>query len=684
MFTNSSNWSPREDQLKDEARNVIDRIRICTAETIDNIENNDKYKIINRKIDAFPARYEKMIRLNDADNLTREERDSLLALGRNRELLIKPADKGGATVLMNKENYIREAERQLKNDKYYKKLEVPIYTENVPRIQRILSEMLEQEFISKDQYAYLTGPTEIKNRTFYLLPKIHKKPETWPQPGKMPEGRPIVSDVNSETYRISELIDHYINPLATKHETYIKNTYDFIEKVRNYAVENNYLLVTGDVTALYTNMNIDRSIECVRKAFNENKQINRPDKHILDLLEISMKYNDFEFAGNFYLQTMGTAMGKRFAPGLANLYLLEFDRMAKNGFRMKPLLFFRYLDDIFFLWPGDVTSLKEFEVYLNSIIPDIKVTLEYSQKEINFLDTTIFIADSKLQTKVFFKPTDTHQLLHKSSFHPKHTFKGLLKSQIIRFKRICSFKSDFDDTCKILFAVLKHRGYGLREMRTTKNDIWFNYCEKTKSTEQDQLIPIILDFCSVGQQLGRNFKDLLGKEKCFKDQKLVLAFKNSKNIRQLLVRSKLETCKQGAFRTCGQHNCKTCRVHATDSIKIQSYNFKQDFNITDNITCSSSNLIYLITCRKCCLQYVGETGRTLRDRLNDHRSAIKQHKNTPIGLHFNTTNHSILDLKIVGIELNKDNNETHRKNREKFWQKTLGTCYPKGLNGLPT
>jgi len=87
-----------------------------------------------------------------------------------------------------------------------------------------------------------------------------------------------------------------------------------------------------------------------------------------------MKYNDFEFNDKHYLQIMGTAMGKRFAPALANLYLLDFDKAAKNDFKIKPLLFFRYLDDIFFLWPGDVASLKEYESFLRSTIPDIKIS----------------------------------------------------------------------------------------------------------------------------------------------------------------------------------------------------------------------------------------------------------------------------------------------------------------------
>ena len=55
---------------------------------------------------------------------------------------------------------------------------------------------------------------------------------------------------------------------------------------------------------------------------------------------------------------------------------------------------------------------------------------------------------------MYFKPTDIHQLLDKTSFHPKHTFSGILKSQITRFYRICSEPSEFENliylyTCNI-------------------------------------------------------------------------------------------------------------------------------------------------------------------------------------------------------------------------------------------
>lgn len=51
-------------------------------------------------------------------------------------------------------------------------------------------------------------------RLFYLLPKIHKPREKWTVPGLIPTGRSIVSDFGSESYRVAEYIDYYINPLS--------------------------------------------------------------------------------------------------------------------------------------------------------------------------------------------------------------------------------------------------------------------------------------------------------------------------------------------------------------------------------------------------------------------------------------------------------------------------------------
>ena len=65
----------------------------------------------------------------------------------------------------------------------------------------------------------------------------------------------------------------------------------------------------------------------------------------------------------------------------------------------------------------------------------------------HFLDTVVykgkrFKETGTFDTKVYFKPTDTLELLHNKSHHPNHTFKGLIKSQILRYVRICNNKQD--------------------------------------------------------------------------------------------------------------------------------------------------------------------------------------------------------------------------------------------------
>jgi len=221
----------------------------------------------------------------------------------------------------------------------------------------------------------------------------------------MPEGRPIVSDYSSESYHISEYIESFLTPLSVLHPAYLKNTYDFVDKIQNTNIPDSHLLVTGDITSLYTNMNIDRILKTVEEIFDKYPDNSRPSLEILKLLEITLKGNDFAFNNEFYLQTCGTAMGKKYAPALANIYLQYFDFMAMNGFRIKPSFYKRYLDDIIMIWPGTTEDLKEYNIFLNNLIPDITVTLKSHEKQIDFLDTTVYRSQEnncKLLTKVFF------------------------------------------------------------------------------------------------------------------------------------------------------------------------------------------------------------------------------------------------------------------------------------------
>lgn len=106
--------------------------------------------------------------------------------------------------------------------------------------------------------------------------------------------------------------------------------------------------------------------------------------------------------------------------------MAEWERRALDKFPNKPLVYLTYLEDIFGIWTHDEAEFKTFWNILNTHQNCIKLTAETSYDEINFLDTTIFKRTRfsqvmKLYSKVYFKTTDTHQLLHTKSFHPKHS-----------------------------------------------------------------------------------------------------------------------------------------------------------------------------------------------------------------------------------------------------------------------
>ena len=87
------------------------------------------------------------------------------------------------------------------------------------------------------------------------------------------------------------------------------------------------------------------------------------------------------------------------------------------------------------------------------------------------------------------------------------------------------------------------------------------------------------------------------------------------------------------------------------------------------------NLIYLIECKKCTKQCIGETKRQLHERFGENRRSIQNHlqliKPTPVSAHFNQPGHSIDHLLLTPLEL------IHSK-RDSVRKRTWGTSYKQG------
>ena len=153
----------------------------------------------------------------------------------------------------------------------------------------------------------------------------------------------------------------------------------------------------------------------------------------------------------------------------------------------------------------------------------------------------------------------------------------------------------------------------------------------------------------------------------------VVAYKRSKSLRDILVRSKLETCRSTRARLGSKkckRNCTMC-AYTIVSSNHEVPHTKKSHKITSELDCESSNVIYRLTCSKCNnFLYIGETSRKACARFQEHRGYINQRiTSQPSGSHFTSAGHALSDIRIQVIEQVRPFDDFIRKARESFWIK---------------
>ena len=108
------------------------------------------------------------------DNLTSTERKALLSLRSRSNIVIKPVDKGSATVVMSRQDYLDRVMSHLQNEEYYLKLDEEPTSRYAQEITCLLTEMTDRQVIDKETFKYLR-PQDPRTSQFYILPKIHKE-----------------------------------------------------------------------------------------------------------------------------------------------------------------------------------------------------------------------------------------------------------------------------------------------------------------------------------------------------------------------------------------------------------------------------------------------------------------------------------------------------------------------------
>ena len=148
----------------------------------------------------------------------------------------------------------------------------------------------------------------------------------------------------------------------------------------------------------------------------------------------------------------------------ANIFMGTVESQILHRSVVKPLVWKRYIDDIFSIWNTNKDEVTQFMEQANSHHPTIKFTAEVSDTDTTFLDTSVYKSErfangSILDIKMHFKPTETFQYTHFSSSHPSGVNKGFIEGEALRLLWTNSSETTFKTAVSNFKTHLKERGY---------------------------------------------------------------------------------------------------------------------------------------------------------------------------------------------------------------------------------
>ena len=268
----------------------------------------------------------------------------------------------------------------------------------------------------------------------------------------------------------------------------------------------------------------------------------------------------------------------------------------------KPLVWLRYINDMFFVWTHGKESLTKFLDDFNRFHPNLKFTHEFSEKSVTFLDLNVNLSSGSITTDLHIKPTDRHLYLHFSSAHPDHTKRSIVYSQALRISRVCSFEEDFKRHTTRMKSWFLNRGYPSWLINKQMEKVKHSHLNHRKTAQKSQGVPLVITnhplFKTFGNIIRKHLNLLYMKEevkRVFTPCPMV-SFRGARKLSSYLVRAKLYPLERsvGSFK-CGKRRCQVCEnVCETDTFKSSVTN--KEYKINHKFNCNEKCLIYMLTC----------------------------------------------------------------------------------------
>lgn len=117
-------------------------------------------------------------------------------------------------------------------------------------------------------------------------------------------------------------MDIFLKPMVANLPSYIRDTKHILGTLSDITWERDMTVVTLVVTALYTSIKRDCGLKAIRKVLNTRSASTwEHTEMLITKIELILDYNVFLFKDKWFCQKQGMAMGSRFSPSYANLFM---------------------------------------------------------------------------------------------------------------------------------------------------------------------------------------------------------------------------------------------------------------------------------------------------------------------------------------------------------------------------
>ena len=556
-------------------------------------------------------------------NITKEEKSAIRTLKNRENTIIKCSDKSKSLVVVNRDTYLTKVDLILADTETYEKTDMTAET-----LEKIVSKELKKikglKSLPQDVYKGLF-PTDTRLPEFYGLPKIHK--ENAPL-------RPVVAAFDGPLTPISVLLERVIHQLLKFVPSHIENTAAAVSSLKKTLSEQNppdqkLILCTMDVVAMYPSIPIDDGTAAVIEKLNEHRDdidtAGLTCEEIRSLLQLVLNNNYFKFGGKVFRQKKGVAMGNHLAPPLAIVFMDQLERRMLQRAELRPESYDRYVDDCIMVWKHGEANLQRFVDHCNQQHPSICFTWESTAQgnPVSYMDLKLSLeGDNQLVYELYQKPTDSGVNLNFESGVPQNVKMSVAVQQFLRANTLSSSTDTRQRSENKIRVLLRENGFpdSIIERANSKAR------ETQKGRVKDNEKPVVtlrLPFCS--DSLDKVVRRSIKKS----GLPIRITYDRAQTLKSMLVRSALVPTGcvvHEKYAEQQQRERKRRGKPRDDCISCQAGIRERD--------CEKKGAVYLLKCKFCPEEYVGESQRSIRTRLQEHQAdARKRSKDTPWGEH---------------------------------------------------